>query len=108
MGVLIVGRERLRPRLRGTSFPRVLFVCEGQQRAARAQVRTAEVCIHAAGFWPLLTGALFPGALNLNLVFVAGCILAALAMISALVVYKTKMSSIRYQPLPTQESDVAQ
>uniref|UniRef100_H3CGN1 ZP domain-containing protein n=1 Tax=Tetraodon nigroviridis TaxID=99883 RepID=H3CGN1_TETNG len=50
-----------------------------------------------------------PGpALNLNLVFVAGCLLVALAMISALVAYKTKMSRVRYQPLPTQESDTAQ
>ncbi|XP_056871338.1 uncharacterized protein LOC130515209 [Takifugu flavidus] len=46
--------------------------------------------------------------LNLNLVFIAGCVLAALAMISAVVVYKTKMSGLRYQPLPTQDSDTAQ
>lgn len=56
----------------------------------------------------LLTGSLFPAALNLNLVFVGGCLLAALAMISVLVVYKTKMSRVGYQPLPTQESDTAQ
>lgn len=56
----------------------------------------------------LLTWSLLPAALNLNLVFVAGCLLVALAMISALVAYKTKMSRVRYQPLPTQESDTAQ
>lgn len=50
-GVLTVGRERLPPRPRGTSFPRVLFVCGGQQRAARAQVRTAEVWINTALVW---------------------------------------------------------
>lgn len=63
---------------------------------------------HCLVWGHLLTGSVFPAALNLNLVFVAGCVLAALAMISALVVYKTKMSTVRYQPLPTQESDTAQ
>lgn len=57
---------------------------------------------------PLLTGSLFPAALNLNLVFVAGCVLAALAMISALVIYKAKMSRAGYRPLPTQDSHTAQ
>lgn len=106
---LTVGRERPRPRLRGTLFPRDLFVCGGQQRAARAQVRTAEVCSDAAVFGDqLVTGSLFPTALSLNLVFIGGCVLAALAMISALIVYKSKMSTVRYQPLPTQEVDTVQ
>lgn len=56
----------------------------------------------------LLTEPLFPSALNLNLVFIAGCVLAALAMISAVVVYKTKTTGLRYQPLPTQDSTTAQ
>ncbi|KAM9366736.1 uncharacterized protein ABDE67_003135 [Symphorus nematophorus] len=43
-------------------------------------------------------------SLNLNLVFIAGCLLAAVAMISAVVMYKTRMSRVRYQPLPTYES----
>ncbi|XP_036952453.1 CUB and zona pellucida-like domain-containing protein 1 isoform X2 [Acanthopagrus latus] len=42
--------------------------------------------------------------LNLNLVFIAGCLLAAVGMISAVVMYKTKMSKVKYQPLPTFES----
>lgn len=63
----------------------------------------------AAVSWvQLLTEPLFPSVLNLNLVFITGCVLAALAMISAVVVYKTKMSGLRYQPLPTQDSDAAQ
>lgn len=104
-----VGRERLCPRARGTSSPRVPSVCGGQQRAASSQVRSAEVGVVAATTGvQLLTEPLFPSVLNLNLVFIAGCVLAALAMISAVVVYKTKMSGLRYQPLPTQESDTAQ
>ncbi|XP_067455264.1 uncharacterized protein [Thunnus thynnus] len=42
--------------------------------------------------------------LNLNLVFIAGCLLAAVGMISAVVMYKTKMSKVKYQPLPVFES----
>ncbi|XP_073319982.1 CUB and zona pellucida-like domain-containing protein 1 [Pagrus major] len=42
--------------------------------------------------------------MNLNLVFIAGCLLAAVGMISAVVMYKTKMSKVKYQPLPTFES----
>ncbi|XP_030269112.1 CUB and zona pellucida-like domain-containing protein 1, partial [Sparus aurata] len=42
--------------------------------------------------------------LNLNLVFIAGCLLAAVGMISAVVMYKTKVSKVKYQPLPTFES----
>nr|XP_046253215.1 uncharacterized protein LOC124063513 isoform X2 [Scatophagus argus] len=42
--------------------------------------------------------------LNLNLVFIAGCLLAAVGMISAAVMYKSKMLRVRYQPLPTSES----
>lgn len=42
--------------------------------------------------------------LNLNLVFIAGCLLAAVAMISALVLYKAKMSRVKYQPLPAIEN----
>lgn len=104
-----VGRERPCPRARGTSSPRVPSVCGGQQRAASSQVRSAEVGVRAAATGvQLLTEPLFPSVLNLNLVFIAGCVLAALAMISAVVVYKTKMSGLGYQPLPTQECDTAQ
>ncbi|KAM7424755.1 hypothetical protein PAMA_000894 [Pampus argenteus] len=42
--------------------------------------------------------------LNLNLVFIAGCLLAAVGMISAVVMYKAKMSKVKYQPLPVFES----
>ncbi|KAM7405641.1 hypothetical protein PAMP_000075 [Pampus punctatissimus] len=42
--------------------------------------------------------------LNLNLVFIAGCLLAAVGMISAVVMYKAKMSKVKYQPLPVVES----
>ncbi|KAL7406897.1 hypothetical protein ABVT39_028201 [Epinephelus coioides] len=42
--------------------------------------------------------------LNLNLVFIAGCLLAAVGMISAVVMYKAKMSRVRYQPLPRYDS----
>lgn len=42
--------------------------------------------------------------LNLNLVFIGGCLLAAIGMISAVVMYKAKTSRAKYQPLPTFES----
>uniref|UniRef100_A0A0F8CRM2 CUB and zona pellucida-like domain-containing protein 1 n=1 Tax=Larimichthys crocea TaxID=215358 RepID=A0A0F8CRM2_LARCR len=42
--------------------------------------------------------------LNLNLVFIAGCLLAAVGMVSAVVMYKAKVSRVKYQPLPTFES----
>ncbi|XP_023806715.2 uncharacterized protein LOC101158074 [Oryzias latipes] len=42
--------------------------------------------------------------LNLNLVFIAGCLLATVGMICGVVVFKTKMSKVRYQPLPTYET----
>ncbi|XP_054627870.1 uncharacterized protein LOC129179067 isoform X2 [Dunckerocampus dactyliophorus] len=42
--------------------------------------------------------------LNLNLVFIAGCLLAVVGMISTVVIYKAKMSRVKYQPLPTFDS----
>ncbi|CAK6981738.1 uncharacterized protein LOC121895289 [Scomber scombrus] len=42
--------------------------------------------------------------LNLNLVFIAGCLLAAVGMISAVVMYKAKMSKVKYEPLPAFET----
>ncbi|KAE8297757.1 hypothetical protein D5F01_LYC04398 [Larimichthys crocea] len=39
--------------------------------------------------------------LNLNLVFIAGCLLAA---VSAVVMYKAKVSRVKYQPLPAFEN----
>ncbi|XP_014884814.1 uncharacterized protein LOC106945569 [Poecilia latipinna] len=42
--------------------------------------------------------------LNLNLVFVAGCLLAAVGMVCGVIIYKTKTSRVKYQPLPAHES----
>ncbi|XP_043960290.1 uncharacterized protein LOC122824117 [Gambusia affinis] len=42
--------------------------------------------------------------LNLNMMFVAGCLLAAVGMICGVIIYKTKTSRAKYQPLPTHES----
>ncbi|TDH17486.1 hypothetical protein EPR50_G00008900 [Perca flavescens] len=42
--------------------------------------------------------------LNLNLVFIAGCLLAAVGMIGAVVIYKAKISRVKYQPLPAFEN----
>lgn len=87
------------------------FISQGPLRFRGSAEGSQSPGKNARGLWgedPLLTGSLFPAALNLNLVFVAGCVLAAVAMISALVAYKTKMSRLRYQPLPTQESEAAQ
>ncbi|XP_041843059.1 uncharacterized protein LOC121641155 [Melanotaenia boesemani] len=43
-------------------------------------------------------------SLNLNLVFIAGCLLAAVGMVCGVVLYKTKTSRVKYQPLPSYES----
>ncbi|XP_059211324.1 ZP domain-containing protein-like [Centropristis striata] len=43
-------------------------------------------------------------SLNLNLVFIAGCLLAAVGMICAAVTYKTKISRVKYQHLSEYES----
>ncbi|KAK1890832.1 Oncoprotein-induced transcript 3 protein [Dissostichus eleginoides] len=46
-----------------------------------------------------------PGTpLNLNLVFIAGCLLAAVGMISAVALYKVRASKVKYQPLPSFEN----
>lgn len=42
--------------------------------------------------------------LNLNLVFIAGCLLAVVGMVCGVIMYKVKMSKVKYQPLPTSES----
>ncbi|XP_060924512.1 uncharacterized protein LOC132998782 [Limanda limanda] len=42
--------------------------------------------------------------LNLNLVFIAGCVLAAVGMVCGVVMYRAKVSKVKYQPLPTFES----
>ncbi|KAJ0001731.1 hypothetical protein NQD34_001527, partial [Periophthalmus magnuspinnatus] len=41
---------------------------------------------------------------NLNLVFIAGCVLAAVGMICGVIIYKSKKSSVRYQALPSDET----
>ncbi|KAM9765465.1 uncharacterized protein ACNS7B_000248 [Menidia menidia] len=42
--------------------------------------------------------------LNMNLVFVVGCLLAAVGMVCGVVAYRTRTSKVRYQPLPSCES----
>ncbi|XP_074522563.1 CUB and zona pellucida-like domain-containing protein 1 [Halichoeres trimaculatus] len=42
--------------------------------------------------------------MNLNVIFIAGCLLAAVGMISGATVYIVKISKMKYQPLTTQES----
>ncbi|KAK0136734.1 ZP domain-containing protein [Merluccius polli] len=41
--------------------------------------------------------------LNLNLAFIAGCLLAAIAMICGVMIHKFKRVTVQYQPLPTTE-----
>ncbi|XP_035991733.1 CUB and zona pellucida-like domain-containing protein 1 [Fundulus heteroclitus] len=42
--------------------------------------------------------------LNLNLVFVAGCLLVAVGMVCGVLIYKTKASRVKYQPLSSYEN----
>lgn len=42
--------------------------------------------------------------LNLNLAFITGCALAAVGMICGVLLYKTKRSNVKYQPLPLSEN----
>ncbi|KAJ8016786.1 hypothetical protein DPEC_G00010980 [Dallia pectoralis] len=41
--------------------------------------------------------------LNLNLVFIGGCLLATVAMVCGVMLYRSSQSKIKYQPLPTSE-----
>ncbi|XP_067276094.1 uncharacterized protein [Pseudorasbora parva] len=41
--------------------------------------------------------------LNLNVVFIAGCLLAAVGMVCGVLIYKTKRPGIKYQPLQSNE-----
>ncbi|KAM9317903.1 uncharacterized protein KZ484_022334 [Pholidichthys leucotaenia] len=50
------------------------------------------------------TGLNLNPTLNLNLVFIAGCLLAIVGMICGVVMYKTKASRVKYQPLPSYEN----
>ncbi|XP_051512461.1 uncharacterized protein LOC127416906 [Myxocyprinus asiaticus] len=42
-------------------------------------------------------------ALNLNLVFIAGCLLAVVGMVCAVLIYRTRKPEVKYQPLKTAE-----
>ncbi|XP_036390547.1 ZP domain-containing protein-like [Megalops cyprinoides] len=42
-------------------------------------------------------------ALNMNLVFIAGTLLAAVAMVCGVVIYKNKGMKVKYQPLPSND-----
>ncbi|KAK5618458.1 hypothetical protein CRENBAI_018023 [Crenichthys baileyi] len=42
--------------------------------------------------------------LNLNLVLVAGCLLLAVGMVCGVIIYRTKTSRAKYQPLPSYEN----
>ncbi|KAK7944855.1 hypothetical protein WMY93_000583 [Mugilogobius chulae] len=42
--------------------------------------------------------------LNLNLVFITGCALAAVGMICGVLFYKARKSGVKYQPLPSNEN----
>ncbi|XP_068572792.1 ZP domain-containing protein-like [Cebidichthys violaceus] len=63
------------------------FVSQGPLRLKRAAESSESSALH----------------LNLNLVFIAGCLLAAVGMISAVVMYKARMSKVKYQPLSTDD-----
>ncbi|KAL0167584.1 hypothetical protein M9458_035806, partial [Cirrhinus mrigala] len=41
--------------------------------------------------------------LNLNLVFIAGCLLAAVGMVCGVLIYRTRRSDIKYQPLKSDD-----
>ncbi|KAK7151765.1 hypothetical protein R3I94_008192 [Phoxinus phoxinus] len=41
--------------------------------------------------------------LNLNMVFIAGCLLAAVGMVCGVLLYKTKRTEVKYQPLQSNE-----
>ncbi|TRY56612.1 hypothetical protein DNTS_003520 [Danionella cerebrum] len=42
-------------------------------------------------------------SLNLNLAFVAGCLLAATGMLCAVLIYRTRKSEVKYQPLKSDD-----
>ncbi|XP_070698870.1 ZP domain-containing protein-like [Pempheris klunzingeri] len=78
---------RLRKREAVTQTARHL-ISQGPLRLRRSAERTESPAVNV----------------NLNLVFIAGCLLAAVGMICGVVVYKTRVSRVRYQPLPVFKS----
>ncbi len=50
----------------------------------------------------LFTETISP-SLNLNLVFVAGCVVAVIAMVCGMMVYKSRGSKVHYQLLKSDE-----
>ncbi|XP_041697023.2 CUB and zona pellucida-like domain-containing protein 1 [Coregonus clupeaformis] len=45
-----------------------------------------------------------PEVTNMNMVFMAGCFLASIAMVCGVILYKGKVKNVKYQPLPTFET----
>lgn len=84
--------------------------CQRPGRGKRAAV--SESSLHFVSQGPLRLkrsaglneGSAMTTNLNLNLVFIAGCLLAVVAMASAVFMYRAKMSRVKYQPLPTSET----
>ncbi|XP_041650548.1 CUB and zona pellucida-like domain-containing protein 1 [Cheilinus undulatus] len=64
------------------------LISQGPLRLSRSAVRTES---------PVMN-------LNLNMAFIAGCLLAAVGMISGVTVYKARVSRVKYQPLSMSES----
>ncbi|XP_067245478.1 uncharacterized protein [Chanodichthys erythropterus] len=48
-------------------------------------------------------GEVSSSVLNLNLVFIAGCLLAAIGMVCGVLIYKTRRPEVKYQPLQTND-----
>ncbi|XP_077049959.1 uncharacterized protein LOC143696931 isoform X3 [Siphateles boraxobius] len=50
-----------------------------------------------------IEGEVSSTVLNLNMVFIAGCLLAAVGMMCGVLIYKTKRTEVKYQPLQSNE-----
>ncbi|CAB1342845.1 unnamed protein product, partial [Coregonus sp. 'balchen'] len=62
--------------------------------------QTATMLHHSPTALPILFEAT-DVALNLNLVFIVGCLLAAVAVVCGVVIYRSMESKVKYQLLPT-------
>ena len=107
--------DRLQLKQERTSFPRVLCVCEAHQQVGAEVMLKPFICgytlqttisflkqVHMTS-WNILYLFTLVTGLNLNLAFIAGCLLAAIAMICGVMIQRFKRAAVQYQPLPTTE-----
>ncbi|XP_019119063.1 CUB and zona pellucida-like domain-containing protein 1 [Larimichthys crocea] len=92
---------------RGNRKTRCALGCIESQRGRVKREAVAQTSRHRIYQGPIRlkrsAGSTGGPVMNLNLVFIAGCLLAAVGVVSAAAAYKAKLSRVKYQPLPAFE-----